>query len=57
MLIGVIVATLQFAWQSAKNIHASTYSLDDDHKEYVMEGPLFFRATSTFKSLFLLLDC
>ncbi len=52
VVVGVILAALVFAWQTAKNIHAEESVLEDHSKLYVVHGPLFFGSSTTFKKLF-----
>ena len=52
VVIGVIMASLVFAWQTAKDIHAEEKNIDDQSKEYIIHGPLFFGSSTKFKSLF-----
>ena len=52
VVTGVIIAALEFAWQTAKNIHTEKKINDDGAKEYILHGPLFFGSASHFKELF-----
>ena len=52
VIVGVILASLVFAWQTAKNIYAETKINTDGSKEYILHGPLFFSSSTRFKSLF-----
>ena len=52
VLIGVIIAALVFAWESAKRIRARTYTDDDGVKHYEIFGPLFFGSTMAFSEKF-----
>ena len=52
VVIGVIMASLKFAWETAKNIHAEEKEMDNGSKEYIIHGPLFLGSTSKFKALF-----
>ncbi|MCD9015486.1 SulP family inorganic anion transporter [Parachryseolinea silvisoli] len=52
VLIGVIVAALVFAWESAKRIRARKYTDSDGVKHYEIFGPLFFGSVSTFLEKF-----
>jgi SulP family sulfate permease len=52
VLVGVIMASLVFAWQTAKDIHATETTNDDGSKEYHIHGPLFFGSTTHFRRLF-----
>ncbi len=51
VVAGVVVSALVFAWQ--KSTHISTEIDDDgDIKIYILHGPLFFGAVTSFKELF-----
>lgn len=52
VVVGVIMASLVFAWQTAKNIEAEESSTNDGSKVYMIHGPLFFGASTKFKTLF-----
>lgn len=52
VLAGIILASLIFAWETAKNIYADTNINSKGEKEYLLHGPLFFASTGSFKSLF-----
>lgn len=52
VVVGVILASLVFAWQTAKNIHAVERINAEGSKEYEVHGPLFFGSSSHFKELF-----
>jgi SulP family sulfate permease len=52
VLIGVIVAALVFAWESAKRIRARKYTDSHGVKHYEIFGPLFFGSVSTFLEKF-----
>ena len=52
VLIGVIIAALVFAWESAKRIRARHYIDDDGIKHYEIYGPLFFGSTTVFAEKF-----
>lgn len=53
VITGVILASLIFAWQTAKKIYAEqTLSADGSVKEYQIHGPLFFGSSTGFKQLF-----
>ena len=51
VIIGVIMASLVFAWETAKNIHATEHD-QDGSKFYLINGPLFFGSTTQFAALF-----
>lgn len=51
VVVGVIMAALTFAWQTAKKIYATTEQCDNQ-KIYRIHGPLFFGAITSFKGLF-----
>jgi SulP family sulfate permease len=52
VLIGVIIAALVFAWESAKRIRAKKYIDEEGIKHYEIYGPLFFGSTVTFAEKF-----
>jgi SulP family sulfate permease len=52
VLVGVIMASLVFAWETAKNIYADEEINNNGSKEYLVHGPLFFGSSTKFKSLF-----
>jgi SulP family sulfate permease len=52
VVTGVIIASLEFAWKTAKNIYADKKINEDGSKEYKLHGLLFFASTSKFKDLF-----
>ena len=49
---GVIMASLVFAWQTAKNIYAEEKFNEHGSKIYTLHGPLFFGSVTKFKTLF-----
>ncbi|MFD2514732.1 SulP family inorganic anion transporter [Pontibacter locisalis] len=50
--IGVVIAALVFAWDSAVRIRARKYEDDLGVKHYEIFGPLFFGSTTTFLDKF-----
>jgi len=52
VLIGVIIAALVFAWESAKRIRARHYIDEQGVKHYEIYGPLFFGSTTVFAEKF-----
>ncbi len=52
VLIGVVIATLVFAWDSAKRIRARKYIDENGVKHYEIYGPLFFASATTFSEKF-----
>ncbi|MCL1074914.1 SulP family inorganic anion transporter [Shewanella dokdonensis] len=52
VFIGVIVSALVFAWEHAKQIHASRTETNDGRTCYQLKGPLFFGSTASFLELF-----
>ena len=52
VLIGVIIAALVFAWESAKRIRAKKYIDEKGVKHYEIYGPLFFGSTTAFSEKF-----
>ncbi|MFN7038819.1 MAG: SulP family inorganic anion transporter [Alphaproteobacteria bacterium] len=56
VIVGVIVAALVFAWNSAKHITTDNYVDVNGTKVYKLYGPLFFASASRFKELFEVLN-
>ncbi len=52
VVVGIILASLVFAWQTAKNIYTEQRLNEHGVKEYLLHGPLFFSSSSRFKTLF-----
>jgi len=52
VLVGVIIAALVFAWESAKRIRARKHVDKDGVKHYEIYGPLFFGSTTVFSEKF-----
>lgn len=52
VLIGVIIAALVFAWESAKRIRARTSVDGQGRKVYEIYGPLFFGSIEAFENKF-----
>ena len=52
VVVGIIMASLVFAWQTAKNIYAEEKTTPSGSKEYFIHGPLFFGCSGQFKKLF-----
>ena len=52
VLIGVIIAALVFAWESAKRIRAKKYTDAEGVKHYEIYGPLFFGSATAFAEKF-----
>ena len=52
VLVGVIIAALIFAWDSAVRIRAEEALDEMGHKTYTIIGPLFFGSCSHFTELF-----
>lgn len=52
VLIGVIISSLVFAWESAKRIRARKYLDDQGVKHYEIYGPLFFGSVTVFNEKF-----
>lgn len=52
VLVGVIIAALVFAWESAKRIRARKYVDDQGIKHYELYGPLFFGSAMAFMEKF-----
>ncbi|MDB2550952.1 SulP family inorganic anion transporter, partial [Rickettsiales bacterium] len=51
VIIGVIVSALNFAWKSAKSLHAVT-EVKQSKKTYILHGHLFFASIFAFKKIF-----
>lgn len=53
VIVGVIVASLSYAWNTAKHIRANSKILKDGQtKIYELEGPLFFGSCEGFAEIF-----
>ena len=52
VVVGVVIAALVFAWETAKNIYVKTKINENGAKEYHLYGLLFFGSVSQFKALF-----
>lgn len=52
VLIGVIISSLVFAWESAKRIRARKYVDEEGVKHYEVYGPLFFGSVTAFNEKF-----
>ncbi len=52
VIVGVIIAALRFAWESAKRIRARKYIDDKGIKHYDIYGPLFFGSVAVFTEKF-----
>ncbi|MDA3821698.1 MAG: SulP family inorganic anion transporter [Bacteroidales bacterium] len=52
VIIGVIIAALVFAWDSAKRIRARKHIDENGVKHYEIYGPLFFGSVTTFSEKF-----
>ena len=52
VIIGIILASLVFAWQTAKNIYTESSINKNGTKKYILHGPLFFGSSTRFKTLF-----
>ncbi|RYD53349.1 MAG: SulP family inorganic anion transporter [Sphingobacteriales bacterium] len=52
VLLGVVVAALVFAWESAKRIRARKYTDEAGIKHYELYGPLFFGSVMAFGEKF-----
>jgi len=56
VLVGVIIAALVFAWDSAKRIRARKRIDENGMKHYEIYGPLFFASVKMFNEKFDVLD-
>ena len=52
VMVGVIIAALVFAWDSAKRIRARKHIDENGIKHYEIYGPLFFGSVTTFNEKF-----
>ncbi|GAB3540029.1 SulP family inorganic anion transporter [Pontibacter brevis] len=52
VLIGVVLAALVFAWESARRIRARKYVDENGVKHYELFGPLFFGSVTAFEEKF-----
>ena len=52
VLIGVIIASLVYAWDNAQRIKAKKFIDDKGIKHYEINGPLFFGSTFAFENIF-----
>ncbi len=52
VVVGVIVSTLVFAWESAKQIHVRDCLRDNGAKVYHVTGQLFFSSSAEFQEYF-----
>ncbi|MFC2450888.1 MAG: SulP family inorganic anion transporter [Flavobacteriaceae bacterium] len=50
VLIGIIISALNFTWQKANKMSASTET-NENEKVYFLDGPLFFGSVSSFEQL------
>jgi SulP family sulfate permease len=52
VLIGIVIAAINFAWQQARELHADSRLEADGSKVYIMRGTLFFASTTRFLNQF-----
>lgn len=52
VIVGVIIAALRFAWESAKRIRARKHIDENGVKHYEIYGPLFFGSVAVFSEKF-----
>ena len=52
VIVGVIIAALNFAWESAKRIRARKHVDEQGIKHYEIYGPLFFGSVAVFNEKF-----
>jgi SulP family sulfate permease len=52
VIVGVIIAALNFAWESAKRIRARKHVDENGVKHYEIYGPLFFGSVAVFNEKF-----
>ncbi|HIV71797.1 MAG TPA: SulP family inorganic anion transporter [Candidatus Aquabacterium excrementipullorum] len=52
VLLGVVIAALNFAWQHARDLYADQHVQPDGSKLYLVHGTLFFASAKPFLGLF-----
>ncbi len=52
VIVGVIVSALVFAWEHAKQMHATSHIDENGVKHYELKGPLFFGSIHAFNQIF-----
>lgn len=52
VLIGVVIAALVFAWESAKHTQSKAYTDEHGVKHYELYGPVFFGSITNFNNQF-----
>jgi SulP family sulfate permease len=52
VLIGIVIAAINFAWQQARELHADSRLEADGSKVYSVRGTLFFASTTRFLNQF-----
>lgn len=52
VIVGVILASLNFSWQTSKHIHAKKTQSDHGNINYEIEGLIFFSSTTSFREQF-----
>ena len=52
VLLGVVIAALNFAWQHARELYADQHAEPDGSKLYLVHGTLFFASVKPFLGLF-----
>jgi SulP family sulfate permease len=52
VLIGVVIAALVFAWESAKHTQSKAYTDEQGVKHYELYGPVFFGSITNFNNQF-----
>lgn len=56
VLLGVVIAALNFAWQHARDLYATTHDEMDGSRLYQVHGTLFFASTTAFLRQFAVAD-
>lgn len=56
VLLGVVIAALNFAWQHARDLYASKHDETDGSRLYQVHGTLFFASTASFLNQFAVAD-
>ncbi|MFV0398024.1 MAG: SulP family inorganic anion transporter [Bacteroidales bacterium] len=52
VLVGIILAALEFSWENAKRVRSKKYIDNEGIKHYEIFGPLFFGSVKTFSNKF-----
>ena len=52
VVVGIVVASLVFAWETSKKVYTEERINEKGQKEHLVYGPIFFASIRQFKSLF-----